>query len=212
MIFVVLHDEVQQHDLRRRHGVQLLVGASMLFQILFRIGIGLQNEAGGDELPLPFGHVLADVLPPVFEQLGDDPVGVLLAQRPLVGTAEHFPQRRERAVERGEFGAHRRGGVDERGGQVGERPEEVRRAGHLHPFLDVAEHDRPDGDGDEVLNQRVALADVPASEGEAGLTTGCGSRRRNGLRSVPADSGGRGFWPGPGSAGFLQRAGRSPAT
>ena len=60
------------------------------------------------------------------------------------------------------------GGVDQRGGKVGERPEEVGRTGRLHPFLDVAEHDGADGDGDEVLNQRLPLADV-AGQGEAGL-------------------------------------------
>ena len=60
------------------------------------------------------------------------------------------------------------GGIDQRAGQVGQRPEEVRRTGRLHPFLDVAEHDGADGDADEVLNQRIALADV-AGQREAGL-------------------------------------------
>ena len=35
---VVLLHEVEQHDLRRGHGVQLLIGSAVFLQVLFRPG------------------------------------------------------------------------------------------------------------------------------------------------------------------------------
>ena len=150
------------------HGVQLLRGSPVGEQVLLGLGINLECEGGGGEFFLPVRHLRTFKVAQNLEQLGYDLVRLLFAHRAFVGIVNQLAQRRERTEDGGDFGAHRGACVDEWGGQVGKRPEQIRRPGNLHPLLDLAEHNRANGDADKGLNQGVALADV-AGQGEAGL-------------------------------------------